>query len=461
MAFPLITAANAIAAGFAKIGARNTLYVHPNYPGLLFRLVESEAEAITIGGIGLFHPANGSSILYFGLDAAAAHAVGKLGYARVPTSVSIKPDADVTGATTYVSAEVKYSNCGRVVEPTVHVEENFGAGMLMIGLISRADRGFIRILPAALSGRALACARIPALSLGQADWGSGTAANVSLGTYAANRIDGYVDMNWVIERKPFLQMAKPRFLASLSGEDSAIVDAYDTAFDQLIAESSGTVIDRVRLWAYDAAGAVHFSVYRLPPISPSHPEGDGFTKREPAPGATNSSAPVRTATTRWLGLEVGYDKGIDCPRLGGYYQSQQSSTVVNLIHPAPPSVFSLDAVPYAKVKMAASFTLPISGVIAPIGPRVGPAAVVDPLSVLDVSDRVESNLSLLSLAKPGFSVPAGAPEAAQTTLVANGRGQESIRRSTVMRYARYFDPMTRFVVESTNRLDKLVDDQLN
>lgn len=486
-------------AGFTKLANYNSLYVHPHWPGFLFKSVDTIAQALQCGGIYL--KTGVATTMYFGLDFAFAEKAGKLGEWARPSKISgvvaegLSPTFQEynTGA-----SERLYYTSTVYVDRECAWTENEVSGVF-VAIISRADRGFILDLrgsPVYPEVRVTAD-REPPLAT-EVQWSDPSAADYGMGKWSkqgsshtafgftVRGVSGYIDNNVAVNARAFIASSKAGFLASMDGADAKVKTAYAAAFDAEAAShaADAQVADPISVFPVEgaAAGVIKFTTGRRTyarcdglNATGAHVEL-GVVKRVavPAPTGGDPWPPTRAflpAQIASVGAYVMFASersrsGMPCPfwiaTVQGAYASSFGVGPNPLVSPDGPllaagPVFQLDAVPYEEAKVNQAEHLPISACLAALGPRVRPdltdtsAAGFQP-RVLDLSTRVTDELTFQTL--NGLTTPSGASADAIQASADSTKSSLDATDAVVQLIEPQLTPFSRFIVSTLRRIEK-------
>lgn len=504
-------AITAVQAGFVKLADANLLYVHVRYPGFLFRLIESEAEAENCGAIYIEN--TDYSCMHFGFDLIAAARVDRLGEWGKPTSVShapvphgLKPSFDV-----YESGRKwRHSVVSSVISEKSADWTANSLDYQFMGVISKADRGFILDF----GKRPKADGRVPLGYSAQipltypqgvkpfsADDGGSNQTNsmydggptpLGLATtivFAQNRgitfrpamVSGFITNNVAVKAKQFILTAKPGFLAGMDA-DSKVVSAYSQALDAIASgyPEGALIADEFTVYPTLAPGAdiVLFTTERREyGFGSGNNGGRGdplrMRKYSAVDWPTVGGIPPSSVTPSDAQLNsVGYiislkheisDEGMarpffimmDLPTADGFPRVNPVDAV-GTDWLAAQAGYPLDQVPYDKVELYQLDPIPAGSCYSTFGPRVGPLPQAEGSAprVLKLNTKVERELGLILDSEYRPKPVEGSNPTEQAASVA------AVEVALDVKYESYKDLVpnltgfTRFIVNLVNEMDK-------
>lgn len=477
-------AATALTAGFIAVPRTTKSFTHPRYPGLLFRLVSSTSEAVSVGGV-LCSSDNGlTQVLSFGLTAVWAVGKGLEGSIFSPGSFVRLIDR--------LGPKRSYRN--RVVNSTVYPHEFVNRQLVdlestqvlmtsakqrtllidykYMGIVSKCDRGHVFVRPDVVSYEDIAIppdATKPNTVMPEND-------GVRVGLPSCG---GFLNISWKIDKKQYLLKAKDGFLQSLPS--GSVRDSYSNELSKIIEAETGSVEDGILLHAAYVAGVVRFT-HETVTDSTLRTNYDPYING----GVAALFGYARTTTYDGIDEKANFDTGPNeyTMRMCGNYtgtladgrpfvkhilahREQGSNYTANYVPSFSPmyekvyvfaSSFPMDRAPYEFVEMEKNIKLKAGNVLSVVSPLAAPMLPIVSGSTLDLTGRIENDL--VAIGSSSQQTPLFLDDSVTQTqgavLIAAGRLSERDRQSNLDKLIPMARPFTRFILSTVNRLDKAV-----
>lgn len=478
------SATTALAAGFVAVPRTVKSFTHPRYPGLLFRLVDSTDEAVSVGGILCSNDDGAVQVLSFGLTAVWALGKGMEGSIFSPSS--FKRILDSSGPKRVIRNRIVSTN----VYPPVFIKReliSFESTQVLVGatkqrtmlidykymgIVSQCDRGHIFVRQDGLWHEDIPTSVVSDTAGAIMPENDGVRVGMPV-------CGGFLNISWKVDRKSYLVKAKSGFLQSLP--TGAVRDSYSGEFDKLIGAESGSVEDGLFLHAAYSGGVVSFThqpVMDATLMSNYDPYVNGGVASALGYGLTKSYDGVDEFASfdsgpsdyslKVLGNYSGtlsdgrpYVKHLLAQReLGSNYTSLYvpgvSPTVARVYSFV--ATFPIDRVPYEFIEMEKGIKLKAGNVLCVVSPLAAPTVPVVSEFTMDLTNRLD--VDMLALGSSSLQTPLLLDNSVTQTqgalLIQAGRESEASRQLNVDKLLPMARPFTRFILSTVNKLDKAV-----
>lgn len=500
MAATPYTAATAVTAGFSKLTGTDSLFLHPRFPGFLFKLVTSTDQAITCGGILI--RGTTEQVLYFGLDLVRVVKENRLGQYGAPGSFERVPTPGIgLGIVSEHIANAKWKEeaCGsRLVQATEVWSGTDAAEGSYIGVISRADRGLLvdRSWKSGIAKRSISVPSTspgavqydPAIHMttengygvptpaGSSTWLYSNVTNENVNcTFELAGITGYITNNIVVNKRGFLTAARNKFISEMDA-DSKIVAAYAAAYDELIAEIdvNATTVDPFTVYPCGGVDGATVTFTASKREMKSLYSGGSvyddrcffkYRKATLKPADNGVEAAAKALLRKELFMTVVYNHetcsqdAIPYPfwyptlRNQGYMVAAEGMTNGEYAIPWPGEAHRLDAVPYKDVAFFESAKIPAAACYGPLGPRVRPDSNSSAELTLNLIGRINAEIGRKLGTVKSVQAPSFVGDTEQAVAAEAASNQLDAKFDDVKGVIKFMTGIAGFVTTFVNDLD--------